>query len=334
MFPIAETTRLVAAFSLLASGAAHATNFTYNGFSDTTGLNIVGNAATTTTADGTVLRVVPNAFNQAGAAYSTNSVTLGAGNTFSTQFQFRFTNPAGVDPADGITFVLAASPTGLGTAGFGMGYAGVSNSVAIEFDTYNNGVPGVSLGYFPQELNSSNHVAIDTNGALTNTAATNVYGNGSCGFSTGTPAQSPYNVAGCMANGDLWTVNISYDGSLLNVSLSDPAEPGSFAAITNDAINVGALIGGNTAYVGFTGSNGAGTENEDISYWQFADTATLPTQPSAVPEPASVTLLAGVLASAVLVRREGSVKNLGRYAARRAFKILGGDCSQAAAGTI
>ena len=70
-----------------------------------------------------------------------------------------------------------------------------------------------------------------------------------------------------MSNGDLWTVNIAYDGALLNVSLTDPAEGTSFAAITNYAINIGGLLGGNTAYVGFTGSSGAGTENEDISYW-------------------------------------------------------------------
>ena len=310
MFRMSDNTGLLAALGLTAATsmvacAAHATNFTYNGFSNPAGLNIVGNAATTTTGDGTVLRVIPALGSQAGAAYSTNPVTLGANNTFSTQFNFRFTNPSGVDPADGITFVLAASPTGLGSSGFGMGYAGVGNSVAIELDTYNNGVPGVSLGYFPQEPNSSNHVAIDTNGALTNTAATNVYGNGSCGFANGTPSQNSYAVAGCMANGDLWTVNISYDGSLLNASLSDPAENSSFAAITNYAINIGSFIGGNTAYVGFTGSSGAGTENEDISYWQFADTATLPTAPTSMPEPASLLLLASLTASTAFLRRRG-----------------------------
>ncbi|MGH9639292.1 MAG: lectin-like domain-containing protein, partial [Bryobacteraceae bacterium] len=56
--------------------------------------------------------------------------TLGASDTFSTWFQFRFTDSGGIDPADGITFVLAASPTGLGGVGGAIGYQGVANSMA------------------------------------------------------------------------------------------------------------------------------------------------------------------------------------------------------------
>lgn len=262
--------------------SAQADNFYYPNFSSTAGLTFQGSTGTAVTPDGTVLRIIPAAPNQAGAAYSTTATTLGAGATFSTQFTFRFTQPGGVDPADGITFVLAASPTGLGTAGYGMGYQGVANSVAIEFDTYNNGNSS-SLGPFAQEPNSSNHVSIDLNGVLTNANATNVYGNASCGFPGGTPSQNSNSVAGCMSNGNLWTATITYDGSLLNVLLSDPAEGTVFNAITNLPINIASYLGGNTAYVGFTGSSGAGWENEDIISWRFADTATLP--PMGVPEP-------------------------------------------------
>jgi hypothetical protein len=82
-----------------------------------------------------VLRVTPAAGNQAGAVYTTSTFALGVNSTFSTQFQFRFTQPGGADPADGITFVLAKNSSGLGTLGYGMGYEGVADSVAIEFDT-------------------------------------------------------------------------------------------------------------------------------------------------------------------------------------------------------
>src|SRR5271157_4367271 len=243
--------------------------FTYNGFASAAGLSLIGSAATASTADGTVLRLTPATGSQSGAAYSTTPVTLGNNATFSTRFQFRFSNPGGQDPADGITFVLGTSTTGLGGAGVGMGYQGVGGkSVAIEFDTFDN--TGYGLGN--DDGNSSNHVSIDTNGALTNTDLTNVYGNGSCGFANGTPAQNPNTVAGCMSNGNLWTANISYDGSLLTVILTDPAEASSFTAINGYAINLASLLGQNTAYVGFTSGTGGGWENHDIVNWTFANT--------------------------------------------------------------
>ena len=162
-----------------------------------------------------------------------------------------------------------------------MGYQGVPSSVAIEFNTYNNCC---------FDSNSSNHVAIDTNGILTNLALTNVYGIQNCVTAT------PNTIAGCMSNGHLWTANISYDGSNLNVSLLDPAEGLAFNAITNYPINISTFLGTNSAFVGFTGGTGSGFENQDIVYWKFANTATLST-----PEPGSLALLGtGLLGLAIL----------------------------------
>ena len=248
--------------------SSYATTVTYNDFSSTAGLTTVGSTRTATTSDGTVLRLTPSASNQSGAAYSTSAVTLGANATFSTTFQFRFTNPGGINPADGITFVLAANPTGLGANGGGLGYAGVANSVAVEFDTFNNGY-------------SSNHVGIDTNGNLTDYARTNVYGVSTCDFSSGLGA-------GCMSNGDLWTATLGYDGTSLTARLYDPAMGSTFAAITNYNINIASLLGTNQAYVGFTGSTGAGYENQDIVNWRFSNTTQLL---SPVPEPKTYAML-------------------------------------------
>ena len=147
-----------------------------------------------------------------------------------------------------------------------MGYQGVSgNSFGIEFDTYNN--TGFGLGN--DDGNSSNHVSIDTNGNLTNTDLTNVYGNQTCIFATGSNSNT---AAGCMSNGDLWTVNISYDGAKLTVTVTDPKEGSSFTAINGYAINFASLLGQNTAYAGFTSGTGAGWENHDIVNWTFANT--------------------------------------------------------------
>jgi hypothetical protein len=276
-----------AALFLLAIGctfAANANPVTYSNFSSTSGLTLVGSTATAVTGDGTVLRLTPASGNQSGAAYSTSPITLGSGDIFSTTFQFRFTNPGGIDPADGITFVLAANPNGLGGAGVGIGYAGVPQSVAIEFDTYNNA--GYGLG--DNDGNSSNHISVDTNGNLTNTGLVNVYGNGSCGFVGGSPSQNANNVPGCMSNGDLWTISIGYDGANLTASAFDPAEGLMFTGFGSLPIDIASLLGSTQAYVGFTSGTGAGWENHDIVDWSFANTTQF--SPS-VPEPASIALL-------------------------------------------
>jgi Legume lectin domain/PEP-CTERM motif len=258
--------------------SAHATLVNYPDFSSTAGLTLVG--STTTVAK--QLQLTPAAIGQAGAAYSTTAITLGAGNAFSTQFQFQFTGVGGIDPADGITFVLAANPTGLGTGGGGIGYGSVGNSVAIEFDTFNNGA---------SDGNSSNHVAVDIDGhiddgtSLSDQALANVYGISACDFGSSTF----YTQNGCMANGHVWTVTITYDGTDLNATVSDPSEGASFAAITNDPINVGSFLGTSSAFVGFTAGTGSGFENQNILNWEFSNTATLP--PPSVPEPATLALM-------------------------------------------
>jgi hypothetical protein len=283
-----------ALLALAFHSTSHATVVTYNDFSSTAGLTFVGNSSVATTADGQVLRVTRATGGQSGAVYSTTPITLGASDIFSTTFKFRFTDPGGIDPADGITFVLASNPTGLGGAGVGIGYAGVPHSVAIEFDTYNNA--GFGLGN--NDGSSSNHVAVDTNGNLNNLGITNVYGNGSCGFLSGSPSQNPYSVPGCMSNGDLWTASIGYDGSKLSVQLLDPAKGFVFNAIGGMPIDIASILGTNQAYVGFTSGTGAGWENHDIISWQFADTTELAT----VPEPATLSIV-GVGLLGLLARR-------------------------------
>lgn len=251
---------------------AHATLISYNGFASTAGLSTAGTAKATATADGTVMRLTSAATGQSGAAYSTSPIALGAGSSFSTAFQFRMTSPGGIAPADGITFVLSNSSSGLGGAGYSLGLPTTTKSVAIEFDTYNNGAI---------DNYSSNHVGIDVNGNAASVYTSNVYGISNCGSASVLGA-------GCLANGDLWTVNISYDGSVLNATVSDPAKGAAYTAIQDYKIDIGSVLGTSQAYVGFTGSTGAGYESQDIVNWQFANASTLAA--GAAPEPGSLAL--------------------------------------------
>ena len=84
---------------LCAVHAQAATLFTYNGFASTAGLTLVGmQRRQPRPAMGRCCELTPASGYQSGAAYSTTPVTLGNNATFSTQFQFRFTNQGGIGP--------------------------------------------------------------------------------------------------------------------------------------------------------------------------------------------------------------------------------------------
>lgn len=262
--------------------SSKATTVTYAGFSSTAGLTLVGNASVVSTTDGNVVRLTPASMSQSGAVYSTSPISLGANEIFSTGFSFRFTNPGPAASADGITFMLAASPNGLGSVGGGLGYEGVGNSVAIEFDTWNNG---------PSDGNSDNHVAIDTNGILTDTNVVYPYGVQNCNSSG----------FGCMSNGDLWHATIGYNGTALSVYLQD-GTANIDTIMSNYPINIASYLGTTNAYLGLTGGTGGGYENQDIVAWSYSNTTQI-LQQTEIPEPSALLLiLAGIVILFVVIR--------------------------------
>jgi len=256
------------------------------------GLTCVGD---TTVTGSNALRLTPAAYDQHGAGYSTTSVLLGAGATFSTSFRFQLTEPGGWvgSPADGITLVLAQGSSGLGGAGGGIGYQGVGNSVAIEFDTYwNNFDP------------NGNHVGVDINGSLTSLQTASPYGVTACYLD----ASSSYLTNGCMSNGKVWTALVNYNGTTgkLNVSVQQEGMA-VVQLITDYSIDIASILGTTSAYVGFTAASGSGFENHDILSWQLANDTSITTDPGRLPEPASLALLAlaGGAALAAGRRRRG-----------------------------
>jgi Bacterial lectin len=104
----------------------------------------VGNA--TLQADRLVL--TESLFSRAGAAWQVPAVKLP--NKFKARFDFALSQSQGA--ADGFAFVIqGASVDALGGLGGGLGYTGIPNSIAVEFDTFRNppladpAVPHISI---------------------------------------------------------------------------------------------------------------------------------------------------------------------------------------------
>lgn len=225
---------------LSALSATAATIFSFSNFSDCTGLQVNGNAACTSG----VLRLTPATFSQAGSAFSTTTVQLGAGASFSTFFTFQMSSPGGSSDsdglgADGIVFVVQPVSSTVGGLGGGIGYQGIPNSLGIEFDTWNNGVPNDPDG---------NHVGVDLAGSVASVVTMPI------------PTR--------MNDGNIWSAWVDYNGTVVELRVSQtnvrPATP-----TLSFAVDLATLLGTTQAFVGFTSGTGAAFENHDILTWQF-----------------------------------------------------------------
>ena len=247
-----RTAAVSAAAAVLAAAAsvASATTVTFNDFSSTAGLTLNGSAAkVNTAADGDVLRLTPALPNQGGSAFS--SVTINAAD-FSTYFRFRITDPGGIlfdgnteTGADGIVFVVQSVSSSLGGIGAGIGYAGIPNSVGVEFDTWHNGANNDP---------DSNHLGIDVNGNVNH----------------GSPAQFVLPVATRFDDGNVWHAWVDYDGTTLEVRANQTGLRPAAADLTR-TLDLTSILGQTTAFVGFTSGTGADWGNHDVLSWEYRD---------------------------------------------------------------
>jgi hypothetical protein len=223
---------------------AGSTSIVFADFSDVSLLQLNGNAATADSGGVMVLRVTPAAGDQSGSAFLTEGITLATDASFSTSFEFQITGEAGGigdgdgGGADGLMFVVQTVSSSAGASGGGIGYEGIVDSIAVEFDTYDNG-----------EI-SGNHVGLNVEGSVASVTAVDI------------PTR--------MNDGNIWFAWIDYDGATdtLEVRLAQVNVRPALATLSA-TVDVPAIIGAEAAFVGFTSGTGAGWGNHDIRSWTF-----------------------------------------------------------------
>jgi hypothetical protein len=184
---------------------------------------------------GTIARLTDGGAGEAGSFYYNTPVGTGG---FSTTFTLQDQPVNGA--ADGVSFVIQADPRGrnaLGGAGGGEGYAGVTNSIAVKFDLYTHGTHNPSTGLFLGGQSPDGNPALDV--PLT-------------GINLGSH--------------DPIQVTLSYDGATLTEMVKDMTTGMTFNH-NYTGLNLAQVIGGNAAYVGFSGGTGGETAIQDIVNW-------------------------------------------------------------------
>ena len=264
-------------FAVLA-GSASAQSFNYPDFSSTAGLNFELQAG----AVGSVLRVhdqLATGGDNMGAAWYSTPVSVVNG--FDTTFEF---NINGTGNGDGMAFVIqndqVAGYNGMtGAAAIGRhasacGYGlfvssaageSIDNSLVIEIDHFrNDNQPGANPIFDPDD----NHISVHTGGNGENQQI-EAYSIGRAESATlGTQVD----------NGVTHTVRVLYVPGTLevyfngNLVITTPYDFGTGGTWIDSGSAVGGLdlIGGSSAYVGFTGSGGGNPRNHDIESWSFA----------------------------------------------------------------
>jgi hypothetical protein len=200
----------------------------YSSGFNTSGMVLNGKAAV----NNSRLRLTDGGQGEAATAWYAAEVNTQA---FEQDFSFQLTSPN----ADGITFTIQnAGATALGGSGGWLGYSPIGSSLAVKFDLYNNAGEGVD--------------------------STGLYVNGAIPY---VPALDMTSSGVDLHSGDVFNVHMVYDGTTLNMQITDATTQQSF--VTSWTIDIPATVGGTTAYAGFTAGTGSQTATQEILSWSF-----------------------------------------------------------------
>jgi autotransporter-associated beta strand protein len=219
--------------------AGSITGVSVNGFGSFT--TTQGSGSFTPNVNGSVLNLTDQHGGEANSGFTSTPITL-AGGGFTASFTYNHTTGGPYGPADGIAFVVQNDPRGASAVGFNggdIGYAGpgaISNSGAIEFETYN------------------------------------AYGGyGSNGFGTNGAINEPNSVSFLQGNSPI-NVTLVYNASASTLVETLTDNNGDSASYTTTGVDFSSLLGGNTGYIGFTGGTGGNSSLQSIGNFSFAST--------------------------------------------------------------
>jgi hypothetical protein len=218
-----------------ASSGAIVTAYT-NAFAGETALTLNGGNAQITSAG--ALQLTDSGGGEADSAFTTSAMDI-------THFvsSWTFSQAMGSNPtADGMSFCIQGSGnTAVGGGGGDLGLYGISNSLAIKFDLYSNNGEG-----------------IDSTGLFTSSGSREPFNQGSIDL---TPTGINWH------SGDVFVVGLSYDGTTLDFTVTDTSTNVSWTQLY--PVNIPAIVGGNTAFVGFTAGTGGLTAVQAIQDWSY-----------------------------------------------------------------
>ncbi len=189
------------------------------------------------------IRLVPARGWQGGAAWFRTKQRVADG--FECTFSFQVSEPGSNRPfvpgADGIAFVLQNSSISEGGRGGGIGYEGIVNSIAVEFDTYDNNPEGN-----PEP--NGNHVSVQTRGREPNSPLQE--------FSLGSTKAIPNLKAGARH-----IAKVRYQAGELQVFVDDLHNP-----VLTVAVRVDSLLNldDGRCWMGFTAATGESWANFDL----------------------------------------------------------------------
>ncbi|GAM99333.1 cadherin domain/calx-beta domain protein [alpha proteobacterium U9-1i] len=192
------------------------------------------------------LRLTPASGARRGGGFAPQPLALSRG--FTSEFTLRITGQGGISDsagrsgADGLAFVISGQPVNsLGQGGVALGYGGLTNALAIEFDTFRNVHDPSAMHVSVNRSRDGGDIYVDTQASIANSSA-----------------------IPDLADGRPHRVRIDYAQGRLRVFIDNMSTPVIDTPLT---LAQHVQLAGGVAWVGFTAGTDAAWEAHDITAW-------------------------------------------------------------------